>query len=340
VLAFFLHDFSPFIVKFGNGFGLRWYGLAYVIAFLLGFKLYEMLARRGFTDMPVALVSDFITWAAVFGVMIGGRVGWILFYGLKESHEADPWYWPLQVWKGGMSSHGGILGLVVFTWFFARRHKISWTSIGDSLVTVAPVGLFIVRCANFINGELWGKPTSVAWAVQFPTEIAEDPYKAVAFARRFPNLLPDPGDAEEMVRHVQHNLFNFSAQPDPELVQALREFLPPRHPSQLYEALLEGALLFAILWYMRTRLRLPRGVLTGSFFVLYAVMRIIGEIFRVPDSHWSVGPLSAGQFLSLFMFLIGGAFIVAAFKAPEYERAFTPAPAPVDGSASGPSAAR
>ncbi len=323
MLAFFLHDFSPFILKFGNGFGLRWYGLAYVLAFLFGFMLYEWLAKRRFTDMPPALVSDFITWAAIFGVMAGGRIGWILFYGLKESHTEDPWYWPFEVWKGGMASHGGILGLVLFTYFYARKYKLSWTSIGDSLVTVAPVGLFIVRCANFINGELWGKPTTVPWAVQFPTELTQDPDAAVAFAREYPTLARGGASGiDDLVRSFQHNLFNFGAKSDPELAQAFRDFLPPRHPSQLYEAFLEGILLFAILWFMRTRLRLPRGVVTGAFFVLYPIMRIVGEVYRVPDSHWSVGPLSAGQFLSLFMFGIGAAFIAWGFKKGEYERVF------------------
>ncbi len=324
MLAFFLHDFSPFIFKFSESFGLRWYGLAYVAAFLCGYALYQRLAERGYTDMRSALVGDFITWAAIFGVMAGGRLGWILFYGLKENHASDPWYWPFQVWKGGMSSHGGILGLVLFTLYFSRRHRLSWTSIGDSLVTVAPVGLFMVRCANFINGELWGKETHVRWAVQFPTELLEDSGQAAAlrqeFAARFPAVYGNAESMEDLVRQAQHNFLNPFASLDPELTGALRQVLPARHPSQIYEALLEGVLLFAILWFMRTRLKLPRGILTGAFFILYAVLRIIGEIFREPDSHWAVGRLSAGQFLSTFLVLFGVAFIVWGMKARQYER--------------------
>jgi phosphatidylglycerol:prolipoprotein diacylglycerol transferase len=328
MLAFFLHDFSPFIFKITENFGLRWYGLAYVAAFLCGYALYRRLAERGYTDMEPALVGDFITWAAIFGVMLGGRLGWILFYGLKESHANDPWYWPFQVWKGGMSSHGGIIGLVLFTLYFSRRHRLSWTSIGDSLVTVAPVGLFMVRCANFINGELWGKETHVRWAVQFPTELLEDSGSAAAlrqeFAVRFPAIYGNADSLEELVRQSQHNFLNPFASPDPELAGALRQILPARHPSQIYEALLEGALLFAVLWLMRTRLALPRGILTGAFFVLYAALRIVGEIFREPDSHWSVGRLSAGQFLSSFLVLFGVAFMMWGLKARQYERAFRP----------------
>jgi phosphatidylglycerol:prolipoprotein diacylglycerol transferase len=285
-LAYFLHDLSPFIFRVGS-WGLRWYGTAYVLSFALGYLLYRWLARRGYTDMPEANVADFITNAAVFGVMIGGRLGWVLFYGLNQHHDS-PW-WPLQVWEGGMSSHGGILGLVLFTAWYARRYKLSWTGIGDSLCVVACIGLFLVRCANFVNGELWGHEAKVPWAVQFPQELEE----------RMPAL--------EMIQN------------DEATRSALRDVLPPRHPSQIYEALLEGALLFAVLWFLRTRVRVPRAVITGAFFILYAAARILGETFRVPDPAWSWFGLSAGQALSLWMFVLGAGFIVWGFRARQYE---------------------
>ncbi len=273
MLAYFVHRLSPFVFEFREGFGLRWYGVAYVLAFLLGYWLYRWLAARGYSEMPPAQVGDFITWAAVFGVMLGGRLGWAIFYGWSEV-TAHPLTF-FKVWEGGMASHGGILGLVLFTLFWARRHRLSWTSIGDSLCVVAPIGLFLVRCANFINGELYGKPSAVAWAFIFP------------------------GDP----------------------------LATPRHPSQLYEAGLEGVVLFAVLWLLRTRARVPRGVITGVFFLLYATLRIVGEIFREPDPAWTVGGLSAGQFLSLFLFVIGGAFVVWGWHTQQYERApgLTPA---------------
>jgi phosphatidylglycerol:prolipoprotein diacylglycerol transferase len=299
VLAYFLHDFSPYIVRFPNGMGLHWYGLAYVLSFLIGGWVYRWLAERGYTDLPASQVSDFICWAAVFGVMIGGRLGWILFYGLWQDHTGDPWYWPVAVWGGGMASHGGILGLVLFTFYWSRRHKVSWTSIGDCLVVVAPIGLFLVRLANFWNGELYGKPAglprgeaSVPWAMLFPKELPGEPFP---------------------LEVIQHD----------EAVRAhLRDILPPRHPSQLYEALLEGVILFAVLWYLRTRCRLPRGVVTGAFFVLYAVLRIVGEVFREPDPAWQMGTISAGQFLSIFLIFIGAAFIFFGLRRKEYERVF------------------
>ena len=297
MLAYFLHDLSPFVFKIGNDFGLRWYGLAYVLSFLLGGWLYQWLARRGYTDLPPQQVTDFITWAAVFGVMIGGRLGWVIFYGWHDVMQH-----PLtlfKVWEGGMASHGGILGLVLFTLFWSRKHHVSWTSIGDCLVVVAPIGLFLVRIANFINGELYGRPAglpggvaSVPWAMLFPKEWGRD---------------------EPALELIQH---------DEALRQRLRETLYPRHPSQLYEALLEGVLLFTVLWILRTRFRMPRGVITGAFFILYAVLRIIGEIFREPDPAWQVGSISAGQFLSIFLVFIGAAFIAYGIRKGEYEKAF------------------
>lgn len=307
MLAYFLHQFSPFIFEIREGVGLRWYGLAYVASFLLGYLLYKRLADRGYTDLPPAQVADFITWAAVFGVMLGGRIGWIIFYGLRQDHTGEPWWWPLAVWQGGMSSHGGIIGLVLFTLYWSRRHHISWTSIGDCLVVVAPIGLCLVRLANFINGELFGKPATVPWAMLFPKELYDEP----AIAERLGLVSGEQIDA----------IIN-AAPRHPEIADRLREVLTPRHPSQLYEAALEGVVLFLALYLLRTRCRVPRGVLTGVFFILYAILRIIGEIFREPDRAWAVGSFSAGQFLSLFLIGIGAVFIGWGLRTQEYERAF------------------
>ena len=297
--AYFLHDFSPFVFELREGWGLHWYGLSYVLSFILAGWLYRWLAQRGYTDLPEAQVSDFITWSAAFGVMLGGRLGWLIFYGLWQDHARDNWWWPIEVWKGGMASHGGILGLVLFTLYWSRTRRVSWTSIGDCLVVVAPIGLFLVRLANFRNGELYGRPAglpggaaSVPWAMLFPKELGND---------------------EPALNLIQHN----------EATRAwLRTVLAPRHPSQLYEALLEGVVLFTVLWLLRTRCRVPRGVLTGAFFILYAVLRIVCEFFREPDSAWTVVLFSAGQFLSIFMVFIGAAFLVWGWRTKEYERVF------------------
>lgn len=307
MFATFLHHLGPFVFRIGD-YGPRWYGLSYVLSALAGYWLYKRLAIRGYTDLKPEKVADFITWTGLFGVLLGGRLGWIVFYGVKEPHDS-PW-WFLEVWKGGMSSHGGILGLVVVTYVLARRWHVSWTSIGDSLCVVAPVGLFLVRCANFINGELIGKPGSVPWAVKFPRELLD-----TATGRA--DLAPV---AEARLGRSASEIVDATPS-DPEVQRVLDEILTPRHPSQLYEALLEGAVLFLVLWLLRTRCRMPRGVLTGLFFILYAALRIVAETFREPDPAWAVGSFSAGQFLSLFMFLIGGAFLAWGLKTRHYEAA-------------------
>jgi phosphatidylglycerol---prolipoprotein diacylglyceryl transferase len=320
VLAAWLHTLDPFVFRIGDV-GPRWYGLSYVLAALIGFWLYRRLAQRGYTDLPPAKVADFITWVGLFGVLLGGRLGWIVFYGAFQQHPPGDYWWWLRVWEGGMASHGGILGIVMVTYVLARRWKVSWTSIGDSLCVVAPIGLFLVRCANFINGELYGNATQSSLAVKFPTEIYDRRSADVA-QKVFAAVEPHAGILQNYPNRANDyaEMIVDASRREPVIQQAIEPVLTPRHPSQLYEGLLEGVLLFAILWYVRTRCRAPRGMITGVFFILYAVLRIIGEMFRVPDAAWRVGPFSAGQFLSLFMVLIGAAFIVGALRTRVYER--------------------
>jgi phosphatidylglycerol:prolipoprotein diacylglycerol transferase len=307
VFAAYLHHFGPFVFRIGD-FGPRWYGLSYVAAAFAAYFFYKRLSIRGYTDVRPEKVADFITWTGLFGVLLGGRLGWIVFYGIKEKHD-NPW-WMFEVWKGGMSSHGGILGLVLVTYVLARRWNVSWTSIGDALCVVAPVGVFLVRCANFINGELIGRPASVAWAVKFPRELLD-----TAVGRE--HLAP----IAEAALSLSASQIVEAVPDDPAVQRILAALLTPRHPSQLYEALLEGALLFTVLWLLRTRCRIPRGVLTGLFFILYASVRIVGEMFREPDPAWAVGVFSAGQFLSLFMYGIGAAFLLWGLRTGQYEAA-------------------
>ena len=234
MLAYFLDDFDPFIFHIWGGFGPRWYGLAYVLAFACGFWLLRVLAERGYTELRIEQVGDFITWGALFGVMLGGRLGYVLFYQPEMLRE------PLSifaVWEGGMSSHGGMLGLIAFTFWYSWRHKISWTNLGDNLVVVAPIGLFFGRCANFINGELYGRLTNVRWAMLFPKEILDpqngaEAERALAVAQQIDPSLTSP---ETVVNALQSH---------PLLREKMRLILTPRHPSQIYEALLEGVLLF------------------------------------------------------------------------------------------------
>ncbi len=175
-----------------------------------------------------------------------------------------------------------------------------------------PIGLFLGRCANFINGELYGRVATVSWAVQFPKELLEpanaaEAERALAACRQ---IDPSLGSAEAIVEAVRTN---------PQIATVLRDILTPRHPSQLYEALLEGIVLFAILWLVRTRARTPNGFLTGLFMICYAVFRIVVEYFREPDAPL-IGMFTRGQFFSFFVIALGIGFIVAARRRPTYPR--------------------
>jgi len=307
VLAYYLHDLNPLIFRIYDNVGPRWYGLAYVLAFISSYLLFFWLAKRGFADLPAERVGDFITGCALFGVIIGGRLGYVFFY--KPEMLREPLS-ILRVWEGGMSSHGGMLGLLLFTFYYSHRHKISWTNLGDNLVVTAPIGLFFGRCANFINGELYGRITNVPWAMQFPKELLDHPAEADRAIATCAQIDPSLTTPDAIIGAVYRQ---------PKVATALRSILTPRHPSQLYEAFFEGIVLFAVLWFVRMRTRQPNGVLTGLFFVLYAIFRIVIEYFREPDAAL-IGPFTRGQFFSFFLIAIGIGFIAFAKTRPTYPK--------------------
>lgn len=309
MFSFYVHDLSPFLIHFGNGFGIRWYGLAYIFAFFFGTLLYRYLARRGYSDLTPDQVTDFITWSALIGVVIGGRLGYMLFYDL-DAFLQNPFIF-FRVWEGGMASHGGIIGLALYSLWYARKHHVSWLNLGDNLVVVAPIGLFLGRCANFINGELFGRATTVAWAMQFPKEL---PFLPPGFVVA---TLQDTAAIDPKFCTIDAVAAGVSS--SPALHDYLATVLTPRYPSQLIEAFLEGIVLFSLLWILRTRYRLPNGILTGVFFIAYALLRIAGETFREPDAPL-VGAFTRGEFLSFFLIVIGMGFIIAALRNPRYPK--------------------
>jgi phosphatidylglycerol:prolipoprotein diacylglycerol transferase len=301
VSGLYIHDIDPWLLRFGGGnIGIRWYGVAYVLGFLVAFLLMRQMARARIGPLKEAELADFITLSAFLGVMLGGRLGYMLLYDFPGFIQA-PWRF-FQLWEGGMASHGGIAGLVAFTWWYARQHGHDWCGVGDNLVCVAPVGIFFGRIANFINGELYGVPADpkkVPWAMLFPDEIGENPEIQQKVFSRLPDLSL-PG-----IKLKVH---------EPEVREVLLECLTPRHPSQIYQALLEGLLLFLILFGLRWKFpRLPYGVLTGLFFLLYAVFRIIGETWRHADSGFVMG-INKGQFYSMFMFAAAAGFLWHGYK--------------------------
>lgn len=341
--ATYVHDLNPVIFQLTDAIALRWYGMAYLMAFVVAVLLLNHLAKRKLWVLPPGSAADFIAAAAIFGVFIGGRLGYMFWYWPRE----HGWSWitedPLvvfRVWEGGMASHGGILGLVIFTWFYSRKKEVSWTGLGDGLCVVAPLGLAFGRLANFINGELYGRSAEgVAWAMKFPNTLTERPgqegrYLGAALhdaeaaggylGRRLSELSEvNPAFADKVAANPNYyQALRFDWMQDerlrnPAINEAIAPFLGPRHPSQLYQAAGEGLALFLILWFVRVRNpKLPNGILTGLFFIGYAGFRILGEQFREPDSKM-VGVLTSGQFLSLFMILAGAAFIVVAMRRGE-----------------------
>ncbi|MBP7949971.1 MAG: prolipoprotein diacylglyceryl transferase [Verrucomicrobiales bacterium] len=310
MIAAYLHSLDPVLVKFNEFLKIHWYGLAYVMGFVCAYLLMVRLARRGIGELKPHEVGDFITYTAIFGVLVGGRLGYMLLYN-REEFFANPLS-IVYLTRGGMASHGGILGIFFFTLYYAWRHQKSWPGLGDNLVCVAPVGVFFGRMANFINGELWGHRVRADFplAVQFPTELREDA-ELLAQAQQ---LMPG------MLRDASPDAIIAAARKNSEVATALREVLPVRHPSQLYEAALEGVLLFAILYLVRIRWpKAPHGLLTGLFFIFYAVFRMFVEhYFRVADGM--IAGMSRGFFYSTFMIGIGAAFLIYAATAGRKHR--------------------
>lgn len=255
------------MIEFSEGVGIRYYGLAYLLAFVVAYFLLSFYHQRKRSPLDNDQLSTAF-FAIIIGVMAGGRIGYFLFYDFGALLEN-----PLnlfRVWEGGMASHGGFIGVALAILWISRREKVPVLQLSDLLVTVAAPGIFFGRVANFINGELWGKVTTVSWAV------------------RFPDSMP-PGTPVEDI--------------------------PPRHPSQLYEAALEGLLLFAYVqfrfWKTPVARRYP-GQLTGEFFIGYAIARIVSELFREPDAALILG-MSRGTFYSIFLAVIGLGFILHAY---------------------------
>ncbi|MGJ8644842.1 MAG: prolipoprotein diacylglyceryl transferase [Luteolibacter sp.] len=333
MFATYVHHLDPVIFSLSENIALRWYGMAYLAGFLGGYLQLKRLAERKLWVLAPEKTADFIAAAALLGVFLGGRLGYVFFYQIPrdgwDSVLSDPLV-ILRVWEGGMASHGGILGLVVFTFFYAKKHKVSWTGLGDGLCVVAPIGLMCGRIANFINGELYGRVANgVAWAVKFPTALTDrdapeslrlsEAVSAAAqadpgFAKVVDSISPEALEVDKL-SYLSHQLIAASRDSEP-IREAISPFLEARHPSQLYEGFLEGGLLFAILWVVRVKFpKAPNGLLTGLFFGLYATFRIFAEQFREPDAAWVIeGMLTKGQFLSLFMYLFAAAFLIFAWK--------------------------
>ena len=286
-------DLSPELFSislFGMELALRWYALAYIAGIIIAWRLAVLATRRATLwpantpPMAHAQIEDLLTWI-ILGVILGGRLGFVLFYQ-PAYYLANPAE-ILMVWQGGMAFHGGLLGVVIAAWLYSLRHNIPKLSLADLITHTVPPGLLLGRLANFINAELWGRPSDLPWAVIFPGQAAQD----------------CPGIVD----------------------------LCARHPSQLYEAALEGLLLGALLlWLVWRRGALKRpGLITGLFLAGYGLSRFVVEFFRQPDAQfvtpgnplglaWQLGDygLTMGQLLSLPMIALGLWFAFRARAVP------------------------
>ena len=257
---FFIVNFNPVAFEI-FGFGIHWYGISYLVAFLIGWWVTRYLAKaHPRWNVTPEQVDDLLFYIGL-GTVLGGRIGYLLFYDLGNIAK-EPTFWDglihlVSIHKGGMSFHGGLLGCMTAIWFFARRYKHHYFDITDMLAIVGPIGLLTGRIGNFINGELWGKPTDLPWAMIFPKAGTD-------------NL--------------------------------------PRHPTPLYEAFLEGLVLFVILWLFARKDR-PRMAISGAFALFYGLFRTFIEFYRLPDfptpGYLAFGWLTMGMVLSAPLIVVG-----------------------------------
>ena len=258
-----VHDLDPVALHLGF-LDIRWYSLGYLAGIVLGYFYLLRLIKQPGAPMARRHADDFVFYVTL-GIILGGRLGYVLFYNVGEylQHPLEI----LKLWDGGMSFHGGLIGSTLAVAYLCWRNKLNFLRVADYATICGPFGLFLVRLANFVNGELWGSPSDAPWAVRFCE-------------------MRDATGACQLIG-------------------------PPRHPSQLYEAALEGVVLFLILWalFWFTRSRYRPGFIAGAFLFFYGVFRMLIELFRLPDSQlvWlkEQTGLSMGQWLCVPMILLG-----------------------------------
>ena len=273
-------DIDPIILSI-FGLKIRWYGMMYVVGFLVGWWLARRRSRQAWWQFTPQQVDDLIFYL-MLGVILGGRLGYTLFYGWANI-VADPLY-IFKIWEGGMSFHGGLAGVLIAMWLFGRKLGKSMWQMTDFVAPLVPLGLGFGRIGNFINGELWGGPAGdLWWAMQVRCNGSS---ARVELCQRKLGLAPDVA------------------------------MTPALHPSMLYEAALEGFVLFAILWWFSSKQR-PYMAITGLFFLLYGVFRVYIEFYRIPDAH--LGYLFAdwvtmGQVLSTPMIILGAILLYLAYR--------------------------
>ncbi len=327
-LAAYLHDLDPFAIFFGQNFplqGIRWYGLAYLAGFIVAFLIIQRLTKVGISTLKPDKTSDYIMACAI-GVFLGGRIGYVLFYQihlLTDFSGAFPYWGALEINNGGMSSHGGMIGVALATFIYAYRYKHNIAHLWDLAALSVPAGLFFGRMANFVNGELYGRACDINMplAVKFPQEMRNWSYlehgKQLGQLKEAISpltLQAQDQDVTQLIPMIIEKIQEGNVQ----FQQAVAPLLTARHPSQLYEGVLEGVVLFAVMILFALKPRKPL-FLSGIFAIIYGILRFIVEYFRMPDEHiknaeFATYHITRGQLLSIPLILIGVLFLIYAKK--------------------------
>ena len=305
----FIHDLSPFAIRFGDGFGIRWYGLAYLTGFIAAWMILKWMARTGRSLLRPEQVGDFMTWMVV-GVLVGGRIGYVLFYSIDllwTFSGTFPFWGVLEIHKGGMASHGGILGVFIACILYARARKITPWHLLDGVGFCAPIGLGLGRLANFVNGELWGLriPNSMQanppwWSVKYPDEMLEIDYPNGGTVDGLVTMISNPANLPP-----REALRNAIYEGRADVADAVAPYLVAYYPSQLFQALTDGLLLFALMVIVWLHPRKP-GIVSGWFLIGYGLMRILSEQFRAQYlTKWGVSSMWPAAGLSAVMIGLG-----------------------------------
>jgi len=331
-LGAWLHAIDPFLLRISGDIGVRWYGLAYIAGFLIAYLMMRGLAKRGLIQIPFERVADAML-ILIVGTLVGGRLVYVLVYDrslLTSFSSGFPFWGVFAINRGGMASHGGMVGVIAASWRVSRGWKLadgriigrtSWLHVLDITTACCTVGLGLGRVANFINGELLGKVKTPAgvegpwWTVQFPQELTH--FKI--------NLNPDQSaKLDRLLTEVAPGL-PYNAALDRLITRAatvsdqLKPLLTSRHPSQLYQAIAEGVILTTVLWLIWARPRKP-GVVGCWFMIIYGVLRILTEFRRLPDAQFgdraNTYGLSMGQWLSVGMIGVGLAVLIVSLRRP------------------------
>ena len=310
----YLHQLDPFAIQITESLGLRWYGLAYIAGFIVAWAVIRWMGQKKITPIHPNKVGD-LMFAAVIGVLVGGRLGYCLFYApsMLYTFTSDfPWWKLLAIQDGGMASHGGIIGVAVAFVIWGKRNNISILHLFDIGAMFATPGLFFGRIANFVNGELWGRAlpteqqlTPPTWSVKYPTEITEvwlqNPSEFQAELQQLETLQTSIVGGSFYYQTIVNELYAGNQT----VIQVVKPLLTAWYPSQLFQAFAEGPLLFLALFIVWWTPKKP-GIIASCFLLFYGSARIATEVFRQPDEGVALFMgLSRGQVLSVFMIMFG-----------------------------------